>query len=125
MYGKIEWNSPFLVIELFIIVPSILIIHRYRYPLKKAFRFNPVSLEVIIWSFILGISVTIIGDQMDRVVQRFFPMPEEFVFAMEEIFLTPNVIDFVLLVLIGTLGGHTSHLLADLVFSKNGLPLLA
>jgi len=27
--------------------------------------------------------------------------------------------------LIGTLGGHTSHLLADLVFSKNGLPLLA
>ena len=31
-------------------------------------------------------------------------MPEEFVYAMEEIFLTPNIIDFIFLVLIGTIG---------------------
>jgi len=104
IFGKSNWNSPFLVTELFIVVPTILIINKYRFPLKKAFRFNPVSVSIIIWSIILGFSVTIIGDQLDRIVQKFFPMPEEILLLMEEIFLTPNIIDFVFLLLIGTLG---------------------
>ncbi len=104
VFGKSEWHSPFLLIELLIIVPSIVILKKYRYSFKTIFRFNPVSLSVVFWSVIFGFSVTIIGDQLDRIIQAWFPMPDVLTQAMEEIFLTPNSIDFFLILIIATLG---------------------
>ena len=104
VYGKSEWHSPFLLVELLIIVPSILIVKNYRYSFTKMFRLNPISLSLVWWSFIFGLSVTIIGDQLDRIIQSWFPMPDVLAQAMEEIFRTPNNIDFCLILIIATLG---------------------
>lgn len=61
--------------SLFIIVPWIYA--RYRqYDIKNLFRLNPVSLDTVIKSILIGISLTILSDELDRIVNIFFPMPD-------------------------------------------------
>ncbi len=104
IWGKITWNSPFMLVELLIVLPAVLIIQNYHYPLKKAFRFNPVSVSILIWSIVIGFSMAIVGDQLDRIVQTWLPMPPVIAREMEALFRDAPLVDFLLLLFIGTLG---------------------
>ena len=104
IWGQVEWKSPFMVVEIFIVIPAILIIRKYRFPLKAAFRLNPVSLDIMIWSFMVGISLAILGDQLDRIIQSWYPMPVELLEQLELTFQTTYAVDFITLFLIGTAG---------------------
>lgn len=104
IFGEIGWNSPFLLLELLIIIPAIYLINQYKLSIKKAFRFNNVSILIVFFSLVLGFAIAVIGDQLDRIVQKWFPVPTVFTEAMENIFLTPNIVDFWLVLLIATFG---------------------
>jgi membrane protease YdiL (CAAX protease family) len=104
IFGDISWSSPFLLLELLIIVPSIYVVNRYKYSIKEAFRFNNVSILIILLSVFMGFVVAVIGDQLDRIMQNWFPMPDVFAEAMENIFLTSNIIDYWFILLIATFG---------------------
>lgn len=61
--------------SLFLFVP--LIYARYRqFEIKKLFRFNPVSFTIIIQSILIGLSLTILSDELDRIIKIFIPLPE-------------------------------------------------
>lgn len=104
IWEQVDWKSPFMIVELFIIIPAILVIKSYRYPLKTALRLNPVTFDIMIWSLLLGISFAILGDQLDRIVQSWYPMPVELLEQLELTFQTKYISDFILLFLIGTVG---------------------
>lgn len=104
VWGPLDWKSPFMVVEIFIIIPAVLVIKSYRYPLKAAFRLNPISVDIVVWSFFAGISLAILGDQLDRIVQTWYPMPAELLEQLELTFKTKYTLDFISLFLIGTLG---------------------
>ncbi len=103
-WESVEWYSPFMIVELFIIVPAVYVVKRYGYPLKAAFRLNPVSFDVLLWSLLAGLSLAILGDQLDRIIQSWFPMPAEIIEQLEATFKTPHLGDFILLFLIATIG---------------------
>ncbi|HDL19481.1 MAG TPA: CPBP family intramembrane metalloprotease [Bacteroidetes bacterium] len=102
--GQTDWNSPIFFVELFTALPAALIVRRYRFSLLRAFRLNPVSPSLLGWSFILGAAVAVIGDQLDRIMQIWLPMPDTITEGMLAVFRTPNLVDFVLIVFIGTIG---------------------
>lgn len=47
-----------------------------KYELVKIFRLNPVPASVLYLSLIYGLGLTLIGDELDRIVQLIFPAPE-------------------------------------------------
>lgn len=104
VWGKIEWNSPFMLVEVMIVVPAIYIVRHYRYSISKAFRLNPVAPSVLLWSVFAGISLAVLGDQLDRIIQLWFPMPLELIEQLELTFMTPHLGDFILLLVIATIG---------------------
>ncbi len=65
MFGKL----------LFISVP-LYYSFKKKYHIKKLFKINPVSRDVIIFSIIIGLSLVAITDEIQRVVDMIVPMPE-------------------------------------------------
>lgn len=60
---------------LFGIIPYLYAVWR-KYDIKRLFRFNRVPWEIILLSFILAIALSIIGDELDRLVDLFVPIPD-------------------------------------------------
>lgn len=102
--GQTDWNSPIFFVELLTALPAVFIVRRYRFSLVRAFRLNPISPSLFGWSFILGASIAVIGDQLDRIMQLWLPMPDAIMEGMLAVFRTPNLADFLLIVFIGTIG---------------------
>ena len=48
------------------------------YNLTELFRLRPVSWEVVLYSFLIGITIPVVGDEIDRIVQIFITIPPEF-----------------------------------------------
>jgi membrane protease YdiL (CAAX protease family) len=83
--------------SLFIIVP--LIYARYRqYDIKKIFRFNRVPLNIIILSILIGMALTFLSDELDRILNIFFPLPDWLNEQMESL-RAENTFELVLIVI--------------------------
>jgi membrane protease YdiL (CAAX protease family) len=59
----------------YLIFPLIYIIIR-KYDSGAIFRFKAVPVEVLSVSMLLGLALGVVGDELDRLVQIFFPMPQ-------------------------------------------------
>ncbi|MEJ2054298.1 MAG: type II CAAX endopeptidase family protein, partial [Calditrichaceae bacterium] len=80
--------------SLFIIVP--VFYARYRqYNIKKLFRIRPVSIKVIVLSILIGITLSILSDELDRIINLFFEMPDWLVTQSESL-KASNTLEFVL-----------------------------
>ena len=104
VWGTPTWNSPFLGVELLIVLPAVFVVRRKAIPFADAFRLRPISRQAVGASFLLGTALAVIGDQLDRIVQSWFPMPPEIVSGLEALFRNAPITDFWLMLLIGTLG---------------------
>jgi len=62
--------------EIGLIVVPIIYIKNLKLSLKDTFRWNPISLEIVFWSIIIGISMSIVGDELDRLISLVIPAPE-------------------------------------------------
>lgn len=62
--------------EIGLIVIPIFYIKYLKLSLKETFRWNPIPLEIVLWSIIIGISMSIVGDELDRLVSLVIPAPE-------------------------------------------------
>ena len=71
----------------FFLVPFIYIKQR-KYDLHSLFRLKPVSGEVILLTIIIGLSMSVLGDELDRLVQSLIPIPDELAKMMESLAAT-------------------------------------
>ncbi len=62
--------------ELGLGVFPVLYLRKKNYPLRRLFRWNPVPGYVLILSLPLGLALTILGDELDRLIQMLIPMPD-------------------------------------------------
>ena len=89
---------------LYVIFGIFFFILPYIYAKKKAynrkviFRFNPVRQDVIILSVIIGITITIISDELDRLVQIIIPLPEWFI-EQTKYLVADSMSDWILIIL--------------------------
>jgi membrane protease YdiL (CAAX protease family) len=76
--NKIDKNMQIFFIfggSLFLIVP--LIYARYRqFEIQSLFRFNAVSTSIIIQSVLIGLALTILSDELDRIINLIYPLPD-------------------------------------------------
>jgi len=61
--------------SLFLLIP-LMYAHYRGYAIRQLFRFNPVPLPVILVSIPIGIALTILGDEMDRLIALIITVPE-------------------------------------------------
>lgn len=73
---KFERTALFLT-ELLFLVPPVIYLWLKRYPLKKCLRWNRVNGLILIAAVLIGLSLVVLLDELDRVINLFFPMPED------------------------------------------------
>lgn len=91
-------KTELFLLEAVIILPALVFSLRYNYSPIAIFRLQPVNKNIIGISIILGIAFTVISDEIDRVIQLFFPMPEILKNAVEESLKIQSHSDFVIIV---------------------------
>ena len=82
--------------EIGLIVIPIIYIKKLKLSLKVVFRWNAIPLEIVFWSIIIGLSMSIVGDELDRLVSLIIPAPE-FLAELSAALQINSVLDFVIL----------------------------
>lgn len=70
----IDWLI--LVQELVIVLPALIMILSKGLPWTYSFRIHRVRLPVLFWGVLLSVAVVILTDELDRLLNLFFPMPD-------------------------------------------------
>jgi len=60
----------------FMMVPLFVFLINNNEPLFNSLRINPVSKEIVFYSISISIGLTLISDEIDRIIQIFIPAPE-------------------------------------------------
>jgi membrane protease YdiL (CAAX protease family) len=82
--------------EIGLIIIPIIYIKNLKLSLKEVFRWNEIPLEIIFWSIIIGFSMSIVGDELDRLVSMVIPAPE-FLAELSAALQIHSMLDFVVL----------------------------
>jgi len=69
-----------------------------KYDISYLFRLNPISKEITQLSLLIGITLGIVGDELDRLVQLVLPMPE-FLKEMLQTMVVNSLFDWIILFL--------------------------
>lgn len=64
--------------EICIVAPTLLYVIRKKYDFKSVFRFNPIDKKTAMLSIVLGFAITILTDELDRLIGLVVKMPPEF-----------------------------------------------
>ncbi len=86
------------LLEAIIIVPALFVTIQQRYSFVAVFRLRPVNLRTIQASILLGLGLTVVIDEFDRLFQLVLPMPEILRQAMEESLKIQTVSEFFIIV---------------------------
>jgi len=83
--------------ELFIIAPSLLYLYRKKFDISRVYRLKPISFSLILWSFFFGIGISIIGDELDRLIS-YFTTPPDWLTQSMEFFIIESIPDALLII---------------------------
>ncbi len=70
-----KWNL--VLLELLTIVPAFVFLYLKKWPLQETFRLKPVSPAILVVSTVVGIGLSVVIDEFDRLVQIILPMNME------------------------------------------------
>lgn len=82
--------------ELGLLILPYLYLKRKNYPIKRLFRWNGIDKNLIWVIILIGLALSILGDELDRLVNIFFT-PPEILKELESFLKIRNVVDFILL----------------------------
>jgi membrane protease YdiL (CAAX protease family) len=85
--------------ELCLIIIPLIYINNKNYLIKDIFRWRKVPLNILLVSVPVGLGLSIVVDELDRLVQLIFPMPEELNSEIMKTMSVTNGLDLLLLVL--------------------------
>jgi membrane protease YdiL (CAAX protease family) len=86
--------------EFGLIVLPLLFMKRKGFPIKAIFRWNPVNRHVVLIAIVIGFAMTIVGDELDRLINIILT-PPEFLEQLEASLKINSSLDLILL-FIGT-----------------------
>ena len=58
------------------IIPLLWFLKSKQEPILKRLRLNLISYDTLIQTIMLALGVIIVSDELDRIIQSFFPAPE-------------------------------------------------
>lgn len=85
-----------LLAEVLFIIPAVIIVLKRKMSFLRSFRFNPISWPVIFYSILIVVPVLVLGDEMDRLLNMVFPLPNWF--DVRELMAIRSITDAVLII---------------------------
>lgn len=82
--------------ELGLIILPLFFLKRRRFPIKEIFRWNPVDKNIVLVAILIGFAMTILGDELDRLINTLFT-PPEFLEQLEVSLKINSALDLILL----------------------------
>ncbi len=92
-------KTELFLLEAVIILPALVFTLRNNFPAVTLFRLRPVNKNVIMASVLIGIAFTVVSDEIDRIVQLFFPMPDILREAIEESLKIQSASDLIIIII--------------------------
>ena len=92
-------KGGYLVSEMMLIFPAMIFLVKYKYSWKRALRLNGISGKLMLISLIIGLAMTVVSDEIDRLISMLYPLPDDIVDAIVQSLIISNIWD---LLLIGT-----------------------
>ncbi|NIR47786.1 CPBP family intramembrane metalloprotease [candidate division KSB1 bacterium] len=83
--------------EFCIIIPTLLYINHKQYDFKEVFRLKRIDRLIVLISIGLGCSLTILMDELDRIISRFIKVPPEFEEVLSRILVADSVLETLIL----------------------------
>jgi CAAX protease family protein len=62
--------------EVGLIIIPLIYVKRKKFPVTQAFRWRKIPFRIILWSIVIGLCITIIGDELDRIITIIIPVPD-------------------------------------------------
>jgi membrane protease YdiL (CAAX protease family) len=93
----LERTELFLV-EIFTIVPALFFVYKKNFSPIKVFRLRAVNKKIIFSAILIGLSLSVLADEADRLLNMIFPMPEPILDALEEALKINTMWDFLIIV---------------------------
>lgn len=91
--GKIQ----ILLGELFLLAPAYLYVRWRRFMPALIFRLRPVGWRIIMVSVMIGLALTIVGDEIDRLMSLILPLPEIIARLMKELLTAHSLTDWLII----------------------------
>jgi membrane protease YdiL (CAAX protease family) len=88
-----------LLLEGIILIPALIVLVVKRLSFRTVFRWNPISFPIILSSIFLGLGLGIVLDEVDRLIQSFFPIPEELATQIQDLMTGHSSGDWILILL--------------------------
>lgn len=83
--------------EAFVVAPAYLYVRWRKYETKTVFRLRPVRGRVIAASAGIGLSMTIVADELDRLMNLILPFPEELAEMLKQILVARTPSDWLII----------------------------
>jgi uncharacterized protein len=86
-----------LLSESLLILPAIILVWYQKRPFFRTFRMEKINPIILLYSFIISIVIFILGDELDRIISVFFPMPQIWLDSMQDLIKIHTVTDGIVL----------------------------
>ncbi len=74
-----QLSRPFIIlIELVIVLPALYYARKNDLDIAAVFRLRLINKEVVLASVVIGVSLTVIGEEIGRLMELILPIPEEY-----------------------------------------------
>jgi membrane protease YdiL (CAAX protease family) len=103
MWEDLPSKWEMVILEITVIVPVLIYIRIRKYSFRRIFRLHPVKRSILLVSGLIGLGLSVVTEEINRLVQFVLPMPETLVESLEQTLLFHSVSEFLVLVLGGVL----------------------
>ena len=93
---KLYTFLSFIIGQSFMVIPLLWFLKSRQQPIFKQLRINPISKETLVFSIMLSLGVIILSDELDRMIQSFFPAPE-YIVDLNGLLRPDTLLGFILL----------------------------
>lgn len=90
-------RTELFLVEIFTIVPALIFVYKNNLSPIKVFRLRSVNKNIIFSTILIGLALSVLADEADRLLNTIFPMPEPVLDALEEALKINTLWDFLII----------------------------
>jgi membrane protease YdiL (CAAX protease family) len=99
LWGFSQSKVKMLVLEAVLVVPAGIWVAARRASVREVFRLRPVRPSVLLLGGLIGVGLSVVTDECDRLLETLVPMPKELAVQMKDMVTAHSTSDLVVLVL--------------------------
>lgn len=98
MWGESLNQGKILLIESLTLLPVLIFVLVKKFSFRETFRWRKVGGHLLFVSGIIGLGLGVVINEMDCLIQKFFPMPDELFQGMREVMMFHSLGEFLIMI---------------------------